>query len=54
MNIQSDGKNPQKAKFFKEIAVAFEFLSLYNRLDKEQQNELMHYLTILEARNILK
>jgi hypothetical protein len=54
MNIPADGVNAQKARFFRDIAVAFDFLSLYNRLDKEQQTELMQYLTTLEARSILK
>lgn len=50
MNIPAEGKNAQKAKFFREIAVAFEFLALFNSLEKEQQETLLEQLTIFQAR----
>lgn len=49
MNIPQTGKSPNKAAFFKEIALAFEFLSLYHSLNSEKQAELMEQLTYLQA-----
>jgi len=35
------GTNEQKARFFREVASAFEFLSMYYSLSAEDQQELM-------------
>ena len=48
MNIPQTGTNAQKAKFFKEIANAFEFLSVYHSLNEQQQLELMQYISSLQ------
>jgi hypothetical protein len=45
MNIPQTGINPQKSKFFQEIAHAFEFLALYHSLPETKQLELMQTIT---------
>lgn len=34
------GKSEQKAKFFEDVAKAFNFLALWNRLESNEQEEL--------------
>ena len=50
MNLPQTGKAPNKAAFFKEIALAFEFLALYHSLSEQQQLELMQHITCLQAK----
>ncbi len=50
MNIPQTGPNAAKAKFFTEIAAAFEFLSLFYSLSAKDQLELMQHLTVLQAK----
>lgn len=45
MNIPQHGPNPQKAKFFRELAQALEFLAVFHTLESEQQLELMQIIT---------
>lgn len=49
MNIPQTGVNPQKVKFFREIASAFEFLAIYHTLSVDQQLDLMQLLTKYQA-----
>lgn len=50
MNIPQTGVDERKAKFFHEIAQAFEFLAVYHRLSAEEQLELMQLLTKIQGR----
>lgn len=49
MNIPQTGQNPQKVKFFEEIAQAFNFLAVYYTLSAEDQLKLMQLLTHLQG-----
>lgn len=51
MNIPQSGPSEQKVKFYREVANAFEFLAIYYTLNKEQQLELLQYLTKLTGGN---
>jgi hypothetical protein len=50
VNIPQTGVNEQKVKFFKEIANAFEFLSVYHSLAADKQLELMQHITLLQSK----
>lgn len=50
MNIPQTGPNGAKEKFFRECSSAFEFLAVFYTLTKEQQLDLMQYLTKLKAK----
>lgn len=50
MNIPATGPNLQKARFFKEVAQAFEFLSIFHELSSEEQTALNQSLTLILAR----
>lgn len=52
MNIPQTGVNAQKARFFKEIASAFDFLSLFHSLPADDQASLMNDLTALQAKAV--
>lgn len=49
MNLQSVGPQPQKSKFFREIAQALEFLAMFYTLTKEQQEELIARINKMSA-----
>lgn len=49
MNIPQTGPSSQKAKFFSEIAMAFEFLAIFYTLPKELQLELMQIINKFQA-----
>jgi hypothetical protein len=51
VNIPQSGPSEQKVKFYREVANAFEFLAIYYTLNKEQQLELLQYLTKLTGGN---
>jgi hypothetical protein len=50
MNIPVTGINKTKANFFLEIARAFEILSIYHSIDEAKQQELLEFLTYLQAK----
>lgn len=50
MNIPATGPNEAKAKFFREIAQAFQFLSVFHSLPKENQEDLLQHITKLQAK----
>lgn len=39
--LPANGPNPARAAFFREMAMAMQFLSLYHSLSKDSQEELM-------------
>lgn len=49
MNIPATGANPQKEKFFREVATAFEFLALFYALSAEDQEHLLQFINKLHA-----
>ncbi len=51
MNIPATGANKSKENFFREVSVAFQFLEIFYKLNKEQQEELMEMMTRYEAQN---
>ena len=54
MNIKPTGVNNSKVNFFKEVAVAFDFLALFYSLNEEKQNELMGIITKFQAESLTK
>lgn len=43
------GANPAKAKFFREVASAFEFLALYHSLAADDQRALMEVVQSFQS-----
>ena len=52
MNIPQTGVNPQKMKFFREVASAFEFLAVFHSLPADKQLELMQIITKMSAEQV--
>ena len=50
MNIPTTGPNPQKARFFREISQAFEFLAIFHELSPEEQLSVNQQLTMILAK----
>lgn len=50
MNIPQTGVNKQKAAFFREVAQAFEFLTVFHSLSAEDQLSLLQLMTKLSAK----
>jgi len=51
MNIPQTGPDERKAKFFREVAQAFEFLAVFHSLSAEDQLSLMQLMTKLQGGN---
>ena len=52
MNIPQTGISKQKANFFREVSLAFQFLEIYYSLPEEKQLELMQHITKLQAERL--
>lgn len=52
MNLPQSGISKQKANFFREVSLAFEFLEIYYSLPEDKQAELMEYILKLQAERL--